>query len=517
MNSFNKRQESFISSRYKLLTVFVFAVITLFIFNNVGIFHHIGDKPNSVHTWAQSDRASVAACYYNESMNFFKPRVYNRGDGTNSGICGMEFPAINYAAAICYKVFGFHDLYYRLINFILLFTGLISAFLLAELFLKDALFSGIVVWLFMMSPVLFFYSANFLPDTGSLGILLTGWYLFFRLEEKKGALLKIFFTAAITLACLVKVTSLVSVIAMIMLMLGKHFGLIKSAFIPAMNRKMIFGFLLCFVCVAGWYQYAVWLDHKYQNYFFILNWNTVHSVTEFIRELHRIYNTQFHDYYPYFLKWAIAISFLIFLLTLDRHDQLTAITFILLTSGLAVYVLAMLKQFLYHDYYIIPMLPAIFFLFLTTAIYIKSRIKEFRYVYFVIAAGLLLIVNMGMINCKKFYENKRYGKGYEQISYARYDQYTQASQYLDTLGVGKNDLVISYFDQTPNASLYLLNRKGTTVRHGDIGRLNALIFSDHFSYFVLTDTVRLPGELNTRLAGTMIGEKYGLKFYQIRQ
>ncbi|MBK7965050.1 MAG: hypothetical protein IPK10_07010 [Bacteroidetes bacterium] len=62
-------------------------------------------RPQSVHQWAQCDRASVALNYYQEDMNFFLPRVHNLDNG--SGITGLEFPFVNYAVAILYHILDF--------------------------------------------------------------------------------------------------------------------------------------------------------------------------------------------------------------------------------------------------------------------------------------------------------------------------------------------------------------------------------------------------------------------------
>lgn len=503
---------------WRFISIAGFAVITLLIFANVGIFQHIGDKPNSVHTWAQCDRASVAACYYNEEMNFFKPRIYNRSDGTNSGICGMEFPIINYTAAILYKIFGFDDFYYRLFNFIILFTGLVFAFLLANIFIKDVFYSAVTVWLFMMSPVLFFYGANFLPDTGSLGLVLMSWYFFFMMGNGRTSTRRlVLFIVIITLACLIKMTSMVSLIAMILLMLGQRFRILSSANIPVLDSRMMSGLVICFVCVIGWYQYAAWLNDTYQNYFFILKGNAVQTKLEFWQVLNHVYEIPYKDYYPLLMKRVIAVSFLVFLITFYFQNRLLAVTFFLLLIGFSGFVFMMLKQFQYHDYYIIPLLPLVLFLFVTTAEAIKRILKTRLVLYVISLVGFFVLVNMGMIACKKSYLNERYGKGYSLNTYAEYDRYVKVSSYLDSLNVGKNDLVISYYDLTPNASLYLMNRKGTTVPYGEIGRLQALISNNNFKYLILNDTARFTNELYASLQDKKIGEKYKVQIYQLKK
>ncbi|MEO8085814.1 MAG: hypothetical protein ABI763_03285 [Bacteroidota bacterium] len=502
----------------KTISMFLFGIVTLFIFWNVGIFKHIHDKPNSIHTWAQCDRASVAACYYNESMNFLKPRVYNRGNGTSTGICGMEFPLINYSAALCYKFFGFHEFYYRLINFILLFAGLLSAFLMADLFLRDVLFSAIVVWLFMLSPILVFYSANFLPDSGSLGLVLISWYFFFSIGTHADSRRRLMlFFIFITVACLIKLTSMVSLITMIILIAGKRIRFLKTPFIPGYNREILTGFVVCFVLVFGWYRYAAWLNDTYQNYFFILKGNAVQTFQEFIQVLTSIYVFQYKDYYPFLIKIMILVCFVVFVITNYFQNRLLAFTFCLQLMGFAGFAMTMLRQFQDHDYYIIPMLPLIFFLFLTTAEIFIRILNAHKILHSISIILLLVLVNVSMVVCKKSYQNDRYAEEPHQISYSNYDKYIQVSPYLDTLNVGKNDLVLSYHDGTPNVSLYLMNRKGSTIAEGDFDRLKSLISTNNFKYLILNDTANFTGEMYESLQDKKIGNKYNVQIYQLKK
>jgi hypothetical protein len=507
------------SSRAKIISVAAFAILTILIFANVGIFEHISDKPNSSHTWAQCDRASVAACYYNEDMNFFKPRIYNRSNGDNEGICGMEFPIINYSAAICYKIFGFHEFYFRLINFILLFLGLIYSFKLAQLFLKDVFYSAVTVWLFMMSPVLMFYSANFLPDTGSLGLVMMSWYLFFRLGESDFTRKRyIAFIVVLTLACLIKMTCMVSLIAMAILIAGKKIRFFKSHLIPKLNVRIVAGFVISVLCVFSWYRYAAWLNDHYHNYFFILNSNPVNTTLEFWQVIGHIDEFVFKDYYPLLIKWTIAVSFILFVIAFYFQRRVLAVNFFFLLIGFAGFAVIMLRQFPYHEYYIIPLLVLIYFLFLTTSEFISRKLKtgKLSYVYVASIPALLILVNMSMIVCKKFYREERYGKGYYNSVYTMLDRYAEASPYLDSVGVKKNDLVIAYWDATPNGALYLMDRKGVNIFYGDMARLKDKMETKNFKYLVIGDTTAFSKELYDDLQKNKIGESHGVQVYSLK-
>ena len=55
--------------------------------------------------WAMCDRGSIARNYAQEEMNLFLPRVHETKEG--DGITGLEFPIMNYGAAVLYKIFPF--------------------------------------------------------------------------------------------------------------------------------------------------------------------------------------------------------------------------------------------------------------------------------------------------------------------------------------------------------------------------------------------------------------------------
>jgi hypothetical protein len=148
---------------------------------------------------------------------------------------------------------------------------------------------------------------------------------------------------------------------------------------------------------------------------------------------------------------------------------------------------------------------------------LKRKLRKWRVLYVVSIAGLVLLVNMSMVVCKKNYQTERYGKGYSLISYADYDRFGQARSFLDSLNIGKNDLVISYYDPTPNTSLYLMNRKGATVHCGDVWKVKSLISSNKFKYLILKDTDRFTSELYKSLADKKIGERYNLEVFQLKK
>ena len=158
--------------------VIIFSILLFASYLLLGFYKIVDKCPQSIHQWAQCDRASVAKNYLYYGFDFFHPRVHNIANGT--GISGMEFPLVNLLAAITYKILGFNEFYYRLICLLILSAGLIAAFKLGYLIIGQSILAGFAVLLFFLSPILVFYTPNFLPEAPSLGLILIAWYKFFR-------------------------------------------------------------------------------------------------------------------------------------------------------------------------------------------------------------------------------------------------------------------------------------------------------------------------------------------------
>ena len=64
-------------------------------------------RPVDTTSWRESDIASIARNYLREGMNPLYPKIDWRGDGP--GLAEMEFPIYPWLIAVCYKLFGIHE------------------------------------------------------------------------------------------------------------------------------------------------------------------------------------------------------------------------------------------------------------------------------------------------------------------------------------------------------------------------------------------------------------------------
>ncbi len=148
-------------------------------------------RPQSVHHWRQSDCASITLMYSQTGMHFFEPQTHNlTAAGNTSGYnATSEVPLQYYFIATLYKIFGYHDFIYRLVNTLIFLLGLFYLFKTCYALFDDFFWSSAIALFFFTSPVLVFYGNNFLSDTSALAFALIAWHYFFRYyQEKKTSL-----------------------------------------------------------------------------------------------------------------------------------------------------------------------------------------------------------------------------------------------------------------------------------------------------------------------------------------
>lgn len=161
-------------SVYKSL-IFIVLLLTL------AMYYHYDEillkRPQSTHKWRQTDCASLALNYYQNGMKFFTPETHNlTSDGGTSGKAATsEVPLLYFFVALLYKIFGYHEYIYRLLNTAIFLSGLFYLHKIFRLFISDAFWSIGFALIFFTSPVLVFYGNNFLTNSSALALSIIGW------------------------------------------------------------------------------------------------------------------------------------------------------------------------------------------------------------------------------------------------------------------------------------------------------------------------------------------------------
>lgn len=493
----NKRPDSY-------FFIFLFVVTLLYAYPEI-LFKH----PSPHHLWRQSDCLSITTNYCIENRNFFTPAIHWVGGADGRTI--SEFPIIYYTVAQLWKIFGRHEFIFRLINILIVFSGLYCLYRFTYEFLKDSFWAVFLPFFFFASPILSYYTNNFLADAPALGMSLAGGYFFWKshfTNNKKWFYLSFLF---FLLAGLIKVSSLLLFLSLFL----AHLYLIifhrqGSSWFKRYQR--LIPYLIVMILILAWYRYTAWYDSKNIAGVFLQGLLPVWGVDAATRS--RLWFVYINEMIPaFFTIVGFYLVLLIFIVSLFFYRYVNKFLYavsIFLFLGCLGMLLLFYQALTIHDYYstnlliFIP-LPVIVFLDMLQRKYpgvFKSRILK------VIAfTGLLLMLYTSAIT-----NRMKYGPGdalvgtnfivhkhdvenaekFQEWFESSYSALREISPYLRKLGISRNDRVYSIPDNSFNITLYMMDQKGLTDYFcSDIPYENGkmdLVWSCGCRYVLISDT-----------------------------
>jgi hypothetical protein len=499
----------------KIFRVIFFIVALHLFYSYIGIYRFIQERPCSIHSSAQCQRASVALNYYQIDMNFFEPRILRYGG--DDGVTGMEFPLVYYTAALLYKIFGFHDFYLRIISLIIISAGLVFFYLLTNLFIRNTILSSIIVSASILSPVLMYYSANFMPDAPSLGFTLIGWYFFFKFlrgSQKRDMNLFAVFAALGALIKAVSAMSFFIVIGLLVFDLIKKFKNESGENVFKERKVIITRVLIGMFSVFAWYFYARWLSGKGGGHAFAMAPRMIENSNDFDYVITYLKNWiyQYYSYETYvFLGAAILFSIVAF----KKVNKFLLATTVLYGMAGMCYVYLFFFQFAHHDYYFIALMPFAFFLILTFTDGLMRLAPGYSRVIKV-AFAIIIIFNIKecALNCQENYffrfDSREYLGG-------DYRPYYDIEPKLRAIGITRKDKVVSAFDNSYCSSLYFMNQPGFTVEEVyQRDTIMKAMKAPSVKYLVTNDSAKFNHIYLKDLANKIVLTHRGLIVYKIR-
>ncbi len=491
----------------------VFLVLLLLVSGATHVFTIMKQRPQSVHMWAMCDRGSIARNYAQEEMNLFLPRVHETKNG--DGITGLEFPIMNYGAAVLYKIFGFSEFWYRLLMFIVYACGLYASYLITGFFLNNISYRYLSVFLFSITPILTYYAANFIPDTASFGFMMIAWYFFFSYFKQPSFLRFFLLTLFASLAVLIKLTSAIGVIIMM--------GLIIWSYIRKRNFELttlkftrplvLLACLIVFGLTYSWYAYAKYLNETYGLTVFLMksmrpeSWDAIKNVAKHINEIW----VQFYFPKAFYYLFLVTIGFILF--QIRKVNEQLILIFIGYLFGVLSFVYMMFVQFGDHDYYIITLLPLLFFMFLL-AFNSLEKLKigaKFNSGIVIVLIALLLFG----VKFNRGHQEFRMDEHCWLTQWGKYKDYQSVEPYVIKLGLKSTDKVIAILDRSPNIALYFLNLKGWSV--ADIANDEAIqqAMINKPPFLVVNDLKQLNRPIFKEHPPQKIGQYKSVLFYKL--
>lgn len=428
---------------------------------------HYNQLPYGMHNWAQSDRYSVAVQYL-DNNNFFKARTHNLS--TVDGRVGVEFPLIQYTSAKISNLFGnnFLPFVYRLSNLLLLLGGL---FFFTKQWNTDKITKTILAFALFFSPVILFYSFNFLPDITGLGFLLFGFGFvvkFIQKHELKQAFLSLLFLG---IATLVKTTS-----GIFLLAVG---GSLCLHFLRPVNWKKLFAigmFTIGMVAVVFLYDYFYFhkVNEDFYSRIFMSQKQPITDLSSW-KALVRA----FKFWHGQYLTWPQTILIVGLIAARpfffkSRIPTLLKYILIISTIGLIGFTFLMGKQYSDHDYYFItswiPLFILIAFSFAPTSDdFQKKRVN------WILQIGVAIFMVITAIQSMQQYSNRmlpEFTWKNRPIS-TDIEWMLDGQKELDNLGIPETDIIFVGYDAAPNTSLVYFNRMGKAFNHEEMTRDSA--------------------------------------------
>ncbi|MCP4090565.1 MAG: glycosyltransferase family 39 protein [Gammaproteobacteria bacterium] len=438
---------------WKGYIAFILSMTALFFIYD---YHQILQKrPQSEHQWRQCDGSSIALNYAENGLNFFLPAAHNQHG--EEGKVVAEFPVIYYLDGLLISTFGHADFVIRAVNLLFFYLGLFYLFKLGVLIFRNEWLALLPVILMHSFPVASYYAATSLPDFPAIALCTMGIYFLGRYLTNSWNT-NLFMTVLIfSLAGMLKPTSLIPFCALIGVLWVSWLVFRKQ---NRIHLKELLILLIPLAATAIWIYWAKQYNAANDNYTFLQGIKPIWAMDA--ASIKMTANRMVNDWLPDYSYIPTLILVILMGLAFVVKPSKAGLPFrsgmLLLTIGSVAYLLLFFEQFYHHDYYFIELYPFLIAAFMG-GLYTLSRTELGDAVKFPILLTIVIILSLNVFHTTKVMEI-RYT---DDLQYHTHnDDYFDLEPKLDAAGITKDNLVIASADNSPNISLYLMNRKGFT-------------------------------------------------------
>lgn len=487
--------------------------------------------PQSMHHWRQSDGFSLALNYYQFRLPFFKPEMHHILGGNGRAV--GEFPILYYIVGQLFHIFGESYAVFRVVHFLPFFISIvyICYFLIRRL--DFFIFSALSVCIFLLaSPLIVYYSLNYLPNVPSLGFLLIGGtmlieYLFFNKSNKRINSTLIGSSIMLAMAGLLKPPTLTSYIAF-MSVVG--ISLVFPRFIPCIQKEKKYPVILAFIGIGivnvAWFYYASNYQKVNQSFYFLLNtspyWDVEPDIAAYIR--YRIST----EWLPVIAHKSILSILMLSMMFVSIFSIIKKQYFVFVFIVIGVVLDALCYFFWYsafkdHDYYFINLLGLPYIVFILALYYLHDWVISHKYLSYlktIIPVILFSIIALRIRDSKSVLK-KRYSLDFIKPGFNISFYKPELKAYVQSLGLTPTTKVISIPDNSPNMTLSLLNLKGITdLYHNyrwaeDLAGINDVAKENKIKYLIVCRPEWIQREDFKRVKARQIGRFESIYFYEL--
>ncbi|HEY1037933.1 MAG TPA: glycosyltransferase family 39 protein [Bacteroidia bacterium] len=457
------------------LLLFLLGIGLFFLFEYQKTFLY---KVQGIHEWRQADCLAQVYNYYTNGFKFFDTSFLCINTSNCSGKVAGEFPILYYVTAILWKVFGQHEIILKLINFSLFLMGLVYLYKLGKKLFPDSWLKSLPVLFIIGSPVIVYYSNNYLPDIPALGLVFTGFYFFYDylLEPQKKKLWKagLFWVFAILLKITAGILPLASIaVLLFMAIREKQLGLRLKHLLPFAGGLVLAG---------AWYVYAFRYNEANQSHHFLLTrlmpiWELKGEALSLKTEA--IFRDTIPELFPKVLNIIFLAVYLFLLFNFKRLLRPLVLISIITFIGTVIYFLFWYIQFEAHDYYFLNFIPFYACVFLLICNYYATVRHKALKIGITTLSLLLVMYNLynGAVNIRLRYyhndfllqtasihEDRRNLFLYLEKMHRFYiTPFETCKPYLKQIGIKPEDRAIILPDYTFNMTLYYTGLRGYTA------------------------------------------------------
>lgn len=457
--------------------------------------------PSYIHAWAQADWYSIAIGFQQNGYDFFHPEtlIYNKQfPGTwavdyGDTVTSVDFPVHAYIAALLMRLSGTSAPWvFRLWTLLCSIVGMCFFYLLCKRLTDSVWKSVLALMLCMTAPVYAYYVSNFLPCAPALALSCIGLWAYVRYYQENDGRLRYWNLGVgmLALATLIRTSFAVALLALLgfelLRILCKDTSLGKKWVMPLAGA----------LAVMGYYWWNRHLSGLHGTLFLgnltpPRDMNDVHEVFDHIN-----YSWKW-QYFTRLQHWVIALSLIasviLALVRRIRHGKpaekrLHRISLLWLAViwlfGAFCFFVAMMRQYVDHDYYF---LDSLFLPLLLVFVLALTQLPQWRHpvVLGVLSVGLFLLGGV-MYNEAK-HSNRHRCSGEDRASLTA-ERFQGSEQWLDSLGVASDAKVCSFLSYPQNTPFLKMGRKGYALMFYDDYIVERMLAFD-FDYIIMENEV----------------------------
>lgn len=347
--------------------------------------------PHGIHFIRQSDSLAFVEYYRLGLGDLIHPGVLDLNTAPDNGRTAGEFPILYWLAAMIPDVAGLHQPWIRVMHLGLLLLGLICFQLaLSRICYSNSFAAGVIAWL-MGSSVIAYYGCNYLPDPAALGFALLGWAVVLPALASNRIGMPWVTVVAFSLSGMLKAPAAINLIALFVTGLALRSLRHQN---EGSLKQLVLRFALGILPIVAWHTWAIRYNAENSASYFLTSSTPMWSMSgeERAATSHLVLNYWWSDYlHP--TTWHLLPLILVGIILLRRRTGSgLIIAFTASMLGTVSYIILFYQKFADHDYYFLPVVPAIALLLAALArgigTWVENRIA--RYTLLSVICGMAI-------------------------------------------------------------------------------------------------------------------------------